>query len=663
MDPSNFSDSNFRGLIFEATPVLVVVGYIAMWIIVPPNYTLEENKQIKKLYRNPDDKVIAGVSGGIAAYFGTDVTLIRVLFILGIFAGGAGLILYLVLWIITPMASTITEKVQMRGEPVTLSNIESNIKKGLNLKEDDQENLLVKILLFPFRLIAMFFHWLSRVLGPLLKFLVEAIRVIIGVFITFVGLVVSVSSIIGLAAALGITAAPENTVIDGIPISIFTEMFPAIGILGVFLIVTIPGVMLAIAGISIISRRWVLNTGVGWSFLAAWFISIAIVAATLPKAISQWSDEGHVETEEIYSGIEGKQIVLRLSDEYNDDNNLFSRDINDYNEIRLQLRGHDENYVKMVKKISARGSSFENAREYAEKVNYGVVQNDSVIVFDREIEFDKESNWRAQEVTVTLYIPYQTPVHVEKGFNQVISRTLSKYGYRRSEFSKNTWVFNPDGLQCLTCESDDDSDDEYRYEYRTNESDTIEFDSISNLVIDEGFNVKINQGDKYSVTINSHSERYIDRVKLTNIDGVLTMDYDSDGNSWMDESDKVHIEVTVPELQSLKSTGKSKVYLNNLRQETFEIEASNQAKIFYTGDVKNLYVNATGISKIDLEGNCNFLQATISGSSSLQAKELETNRAEIKVSGAARAKVNVTGELNETISQYGSIENIGQYNQ
>ncbi|NMM49368.1 PspC domain-containing protein [Marinigracilibium pacificum] len=652
----------FGGFIFEPAPVLVIIGYIAMWIIVPPNYTLEENQQIKKLYRNPDDKVIAGVAGGIAAYFGTDTTLIRVLFILGIFAGGTGLILYLVLWIITPIAATITEKVQMRGEPVTLSNIESNIKKGLNLKEDDQENLLVKILLFPFRLIAMFFQWLSRVLGPLLKFIVEAIRVIIGVFITFVGLAVAVSTIIGLAAVLGITAAPDNMVIDGVPISIFTEMVPTIGVLGAFLIVIIPAVMLAIAGISIISRRWVLNTGVGWSFLAAWFISIAVVAATIPKTINNWSDEGYVETEEIFNNVQGKQLVLRLSDIYEDDNNLFSRDINDYNEIRLQLRGHDEDYVKVVKKISARGSSFENARNYAEKVSYDVVQDDSTIVFDREIKFDKEASWRAQEVTVTLYIPYQTPVHVESGFNSIISRTLSKYGFSRSDFSNNTWVFNPEGLQCMTCSSEYDSKYSYEYDYNGRDGEIIEFDSISSLVIDEAFNVKINQGEKYSVKLSSHSERYVEKVNLTNIDGTLTLDFDNDGNSWSDESDEVYIEISVPEIQSIKSTGKSKIYINNLRQENLEIDASNQAKVNFSGDINNLFITATGISRIDLEGNCKFMQTKISGSSSLNAKQLRTDRAEVTVSGAARAKVNVIDELIENTSQYGSIENIGQYN-
>ena len=59
--------------------------------------------------------------------------------------------IYIILWIITPEAKSITEKMQMQGEPVTLSNIESNIKKSFNVDEG-KENAFVKILLFPFRL-------------------------------------------------------------------------------------------------------------------------------------------------------------------------------------------------------------------------------------------------------------------------------------------------------------------------------------------------------------------------------------------------------------------------------------------------------------------------------------------------------------------------------
>jgi phage shock protein C len=55
-----------------------------------------------KLYRSRTERVFAGVSGGLAEHLDTDVTLIRLLFVVLAFVGGAGIIAYIVLWIITP---------------------------------------------------------------------------------------------------------------------------------------------------------------------------------------------------------------------------------------------------------------------------------------------------------------------------------------------------------------------------------------------------------------------------------------------------------------------------------------------------------------------------------------------------------------------------------
>jgi len=91
-----------------------------------------QSKSGKKLYRDMDDKKIAGVCGGLAAYFNIDTTLIRVLFIVLLLGYGSALIAYIILWIIMPEARTVAQKLEMRGEPVTAENIRnytSNYKK------------------------------------------------------------------------------------------------------------------------------------------------------------------------------------------------------------------------------------------------------------------------------------------------------------------------------------------------------------------------------------------------------------------------------------------------------------------------------------------------------------------------------------------------------
>lgn len=57
----------------------------------------------KKLTRSSTDRMVAGVAGGLGAYFGLDATLIRVLFAVFAVLGGSGIIIYLVCWLLMPL--------------------------------------------------------------------------------------------------------------------------------------------------------------------------------------------------------------------------------------------------------------------------------------------------------------------------------------------------------------------------------------------------------------------------------------------------------------------------------------------------------------------------------------------------------------------------------
>jgi phage shock protein C len=68
--------------------------------------TMDANRsavvQTRRLYRSRTDRKLAGVCGGLAQYFNTDATLMRVLFVILALLGGPGLVIYLVLWIVVP---------------------------------------------------------------------------------------------------------------------------------------------------------------------------------------------------------------------------------------------------------------------------------------------------------------------------------------------------------------------------------------------------------------------------------------------------------------------------------------------------------------------------------------------------------------------------------
>lgn len=85
----------------------------------------------RRLFRDPDDKLLGGVAAGLAAYLGWDVTLVRILTVILAFMPYCPvIILYLIGWIVIPEARTAAEKLSMRGEAVTVENIGKTVTDG-----------------------------------------------------------------------------------------------------------------------------------------------------------------------------------------------------------------------------------------------------------------------------------------------------------------------------------------------------------------------------------------------------------------------------------------------------------------------------------------------------------------------------------------------------
>lgn len=103
------------------------------------HYEFSRPRTGKRLFRNPDDKVLAGVCSGISAYFGiADPIWVRLLFVVITIAGGFGIPAYFILWAIVPKAISASDRLSMKGEPVNISNIAKVI-------EEEAQNLSDKI--------------------------------------------------------------------------------------------------------------------------------------------------------------------------------------------------------------------------------------------------------------------------------------------------------------------------------------------------------------------------------------------------------------------------------------------------------------------------------------------------------------------------------------
>ena len=100
------------------------------------NYSTE-----KRLFRNNEDKVVAGICSGLAAYWGLESPILtRILFVMLAFSG-IGVIPYIVLWIFVPEAKTTSDKLTMHGEKINIDTIAKSVEEGITDIKDTLEDL------------------------------------------------------------------------------------------------------------------------------------------------------------------------------------------------------------------------------------------------------------------------------------------------------------------------------------------------------------------------------------------------------------------------------------------------------------------------------------------------------------------------------------------
>ncbi|MTI23206.1 PspC domain-containing protein [Fulvivirga sp. RKSG066] len=608
-----------------------IVIYAILWAVIPANFELSEDRKTKKLFRNPEGKVLGGVAKGVASYFGIDVAVVRLLFILTSIIGGTGLVVYIVLWIVLPEARSITDKVQMEGDPVTLSNIESNIKRSLNVKEGE-ENIFVKILLFPFRLIATIIKGLGRVLGPVLLFLVEFIRVVIGIAFVIAGLGIIFSLVVCLGVFLGLlsTQAWETSTL-GFPFELMADTFPAFTTLAAFFAIFVPCVIVILLGISLVAKRIIFNATVGWSLFALFIISVIMLSATVPGIVYKFREDGEHRVTQTYD-LGNRTAMLTMREV----------GMEDYKVTKLRLRGHDGLDYRLEQIFEAQGSSRLNAIENAQMVNYNVdFEADSILVFDSNIRFKEDAIFRAQRLEMTLYIPYNKPFMMSDNLQFIIYNTIHRAGYRVWDMPDNTWMMTPQGLECMTCESDRDN-----YEQSLGDYDQeFNFRNFRDIDITSAFVVNITQADEYRVLVKG-KKRSIDEVNIKQNGDKLYIDYDSrDIVRRLKDREDVEIKITMPSINDIDITGATKLYLSGFDEEFASINLSGASFVKAAISVDELDIDLTGASELHLDGAGNDLKADINGASHLDAYDFEVKRATIEANAASTAKVNVSQEL------------------
>lgn len=104
------------------------------------SYVAGHKKGPKRLFRDPDNRMIGGVCSGLGAYFNIDPVWFRLIFVFALIFAGGGILVYVILWIVVPPARSASDRMEMRGDPINIDNIEKSVKsemKDVKVKFDE----------------------------------------------------------------------------------------------------------------------------------------------------------------------------------------------------------------------------------------------------------------------------------------------------------------------------------------------------------------------------------------------------------------------------------------------------------------------------------------------------------------------------------------------
>ncbi|GIQ58440.1 hypothetical protein Flavo103_15760 [Flavobacterium collinsii] len=487
------SDKHVVGL-KDVDEVITVMGQ-------PEDYILEDEEKTnqsfsdygarkhKKLYRDKEKGMIGGVATGLGHYFGIDAVWIKIIFLIFVFAGfGTGILAYFVLWIVTPEAITTSEKLEMTGEPVTISNIEKKVREEIEnlsdkFKNADYDAMGNQVKSGAERISSSFGDFVMTVFKIFAKFL--------GVILIMSGISVLIMLLIGVFT-LGTNVFVDFPWQNFVDAGNFTD-YPlwSFGLL-MFFAVGIPFFFLTLLGFKLLSPNLKsIGNITKYTLLAIWIIAVAIAISIGIKQATELSyDNKMVEKKAI--NITAKD-TLYVKFRYND---YYAKDLNHHsdfefvqdsannqliysNDVRLHVLHTDEAapYIQIEK--TARGNSFINAKQRAEKINYKFQINGNRLILDNYFLTDVKNKFRGQEVDVYLYLPE----------GQLFKPDASVQDYDDSEndffnlhFSGN-YSYKVEGskIKCLDCPAEEN---EYGDEYDdTTEESVMENDTVNEVSI------------------------------------------------------------------------------------------------------------------------------------------------------------------------------------
>lgn len=469
-----------------------------------PNYTYP---QTKKFYRDGEKSIIAGVCAGLAHYFRIDPLWIRIIFVISLFISfGTSLFIYILLWILIPKALTTTEKLEMTGEPINISNIEKKVKEEIDNISSKFQNVDYDKLGNTAKNGA---ERLGNGIGTVFMAIFKAIAKVIGAIIAVtaaIGLVAIVITFFVMLFTSGINDSPfynYGNMLNHTDVPIWV-----VSVLGLFTI-GIPVFFIFILGLKIlVDNLKPVGNITKYTLLAIWLITTAFSIYIIAKQATEFGHNGKtMKTEQIniaqndtlHIKFRHNEFFAKTVDEHSSyliTQDSTENDVMYSNEIELHFVKTDQKTPYLQIEKTAEGSSITEARKRAEKINYTYELQGNKLILDNYLTTDIPSKFRNQKVKVFVYLPEGSLVHADKSIRHYHHGGYSELYIPYNEESHVYKLENED-LKCLDCPEDENGEE---YSEGTivirSDNDTIVIgsDSTRNDKVDVDINV-----DKHGV--------------------------------------------------------------------------------------------------------------------------------------------------------------------
>ncbi|MFA9392871.1 MAG: PspC domain-containing protein [Prolixibacteraceae bacterium] len=419
-----------------------------------------ESKRInKRLYRDPDSRVIGGVCSGLAHYLKMDKALVRILvFILILVTSGAVLLAYLILWVAVPKARTTSQKLEMRGEDINIDSIGKTVKEEFSEMKENFEKYKTSKEYQKGKEYARRAGENAQYAG---REAASVITKVFGAIFLFVGFVALIGLTFGLLTASKLVGfLPEfiSGPHSGVFVDhIFNESLATTLVISVFIIAGIPLLLLIYAGTKMLFNYFSNSRNVVLTALGVWLIGIIMAVGSAFGAIDVFSSEA-AETSKVELVANSDTLFIQIDTEKFD---VYEETKYEFNNVLVLTKGGDEvlaarpkftielatqNEIELKFRKSSKGNNYKEAKKNIEKIQFNYTLSGNQLVFDPYLVLSDHAKWRSQDLEMTLKLPKGKVVFLNNNLLPLIHNIENTNNTWDGDMINNYWVMQSEGL-------------------------------------------------------------------------------------------------------------------------------------------------------------------------------------------------------------------------